>query len=120
MDAHISHTTSVTQYYHWGRPLIAKLNLFALSPGPFPLLQDFFLTTIKMSSLDSAIAPVESKDADWAEDTDQLDGSVNIPPVGADQEAVSMIEEPEFDVEVKLVDSNSPLYSVKSFEELGL
>lgn len=44
---------------------------------------------------------------------DQIDGA------GQGNEG-SAIEEPEFDVEVKLHDINSPLFSIKSFKELGL
>ena len=44
------------------------------------------------------------------------------PPVCQDDE--SRLREPQYDVEVKLhdlqEDPNSPLYSVKSFEQLGL
>jgi hypothetical protein len=52
---------------------------------------------------------------DWADDTrvPQLDGAVG--PDGG-----STLIEPEFDVVVKPIDPNSPLYSIKSFEELGL
>jgi hypothetical protein len=66
-----------------------------------------------MASLDSRItAPADEPVADWPEDNGQLDGAV-----AYDGNAMT---EPEFDVEVKLIDANSPLYSVKSFEELGL
>ena len=50
---------------------------------------------------------------DWAEDNSQLDGATEF-------NAGSAMTEPEYDVEVKLIDQNSPLYSIKSFEELGL
>lgn len=68
-----------------------------------------------------ATAPAAASDApataappvDWADDG-QMDGST-IEQGGADQ-----MVEPEYDVEVKLIDEASPLYSVKSFEELGL
>jgi hypothetical protein len=46
--------------------------------------------------------------------SDQMDGSTQVQG-GSDQ-----MVEPEYDVEVKLIDENSPLYSVKSFAELGL
>jgi ATP-dependent RNA helicase DDX19/DBP5 len=36
------------------------------------------------------------------------------------QDGGSGVYNPEFDVEVKLIDENSPLYSVKSFEDLQL
>ena len=49
--------------------------------------------------------------------TSQLDGS-------SEAQGGSKLEEPEYDVSVKLsdmqADPNNPLYSVKSFEELGL
>ena len=46
-------------------------------------------------------------------DIPQVDGAT--PDVGGSGLVVS-----EYDVEVKLIDEKSPLYSVKSFEELGL
>ena len=59
------------------------------------------------------VAPVSENKLDWAEDNTQLDGATEI-------NAGSAMAEPEYDVEVKLIDQNSPLYSIKSFEELGL
>lgn len=59
------------------------------------------------------------KEENGASDLDksQVDGAV--PQIGG-----SALREPEFDVEVKLsdmqADPNNPLYSAKSFEELGL
>ena len=67
-----------------------------------------------MASLDERItAPTEDKPVDWADDNGQLDG-------GTAFHGGSAMAEPEYDVQVKLIDANSPLYSVKSFEELGL
>ena len=54
-----------------------------------------------------------SQPATWAEDNGQMDGTSGYPAGGG-------IDEPEFDVEVKLIDQTSPLYSVKTFEELGM
>ena len=54
-----------------------------------------------------------SQPATWADDNGQMDGASGYPAGGG-------IEEPDFDVEVKLMDQNSPLYSVKTFEELGM
>ena len=51
--------------------------------------------------------------ATWAEDNGQMDGAAGYSAGGG-------INEPEFDVEVKLIDQTSPLYSVKTFEELGM
>ena len=67
-----------------------------------------------MASLEDRVtAPADDKHVDWAEDK-QLDGaSENLGGSG-------MQDHEQYDVEVKLVDENSPLYSVKSFEELGL
>jgi ATP-dependent RNA helicase DDX19/DBP5 len=52
-----------------------------------------------------------------AEDADQADGA-------PEEQGGSRLEEPEFDVEVKLhdmqEDPKNPLFSIKSFEELGL
>jgi len=68
-----------------------------------------------MASLESRVtAPV-----DWAEDNvntanSQLDGATQ------NQHGSEGIQEPEYDVEVKLVDQTSPLFSIKTFEELGL
>lgn len=65
-----------------------------------------------MASLESRVtAPV-----DWAEDNanSQLDGATQ------NQHGSLGVLEPEFDVEVKLIDQNSPLFSIKTFEELGL
>ncbi|MCJ1313624.1 RNA helicase required for poly(A+) mRNA export [Agyrium rufum] len=52
--------------------------------------------------------------AQWADDMGQTDGAGDYPNGG------SMLDEPEFDVEVKLLNQDSPLYSVKRFEDLGL
>lgn len=60
-----------------------------------------------------AAATPRENSADWAEDNGQLDGATVY-------NAGSAMAEPDFDVEVKLVDQNSPLFSIKSFEELGL
>ena len=69
-----------------------------------------------MSSLGDRITapPAETTDEsiDWAADT-QVDGAT-------EYAGGSTMAEPEFDVEVKLIDANSPLYSIKTFEELGL
>ena len=54
----------------------------------------------------------DAQPADWAEDSAQMDGP------GGDQGGGTVPD--EFEVEVKLIDANSPLYSVKSFDELGL
>ena len=65
-----------------------------------------------MASLESRVtAPV-----DWAEENanTQLDGA------SQNQRGSEGVLEPEFDVEVKLVDENSPLFSIKNFDELGL
>ena len=62
---------------------------------------------------DRITAPTEEKKVDWSEENDQLDGAT-------ETHNGSMMTEPEFDVEVKLIDENSPLHSIKSFEELGL
>ena len=53
------------------------------------------------------------KSIPWAEDNRQMDGP-------NDYSGGSGIADPEFDVEVKLIDQTSPLYSVKTFEELGM
>ena len=67
-----------------------------------------------MASLEDRItAPSNDQKVDWAEDNGQLDGATH-------EQQGSMMTEPEFDVEVKLIDPNSPLFSIKSFEELGL
>lgn len=58
-------------------------------------------------------AEKEAQPTDWADDG-QMDGSTAV--LGGSTEMV----EPEYDVEVKLIDESSPLYSVKSFAELGL
>ena len=69
-----------------------------------------------MASLEDRVsAPAEK--LDWAaEDTmaaAQVDGAT------PDQGGSSLITS-NYEVEVKLIDANSPLYSVKSFDELGL
>ena len=67
-----------------------------------------------MASLDERItAPEGDNPESWADDNGQMDGSTAF--AGG-----SNMTEPEYEVEVKLIDANSPLYSVKSFEELGL
>ncbi|KAL9108839.1 MAG: hypothetical protein Q9187_008247 [Circinaria calcarea] len=67
-----------------------------------------------MASLEDRItAPSDDQKIDWSDDNGQLDGATQ-------ENQGSMMTEPEFDVEVKLIDPNSPLFSVKSFEELGL
>ncbi|MCJ1390565.1 RNA helicase required for poly(A+) mRNA export [Xylographa bjoerkii] len=71
-----------------------------------------------MASLEDRVtapanAPASETKVDWAEDNTQLDGAT-------EYNAGSAMAEPEYDVEVKLIDQNSPLYSIKSFEELGL
>jgi hypothetical protein len=69
--------------------------------------------------MESRITPAD-KSTDWADDvqneekSEQLDGAA--PQQGGNGEMI----EPEYDVEVKLIDQSSPLYSVKSFQELGL
>ena len=60
-----------------------------------------------------AEVPASETKVDWAEEISQLDGATEF-------NAGSAMTEPEYDVEVKLIDQNSPLYSIKSFEELGL
>ncbi|MCJ1238982.1 RNA helicase required for poly(A+) mRNA export [Varicellaria rhodocarpa] len=56
----------------------------------------------------------EEKKVDWAEDNGQLDGATA-------QENGGMMQEPEFDVEVKLIDESLSQYSSAStFEELGI
>ena len=56
----------------------------------------------------------EEKKVDWAEDNGQLDGATA-------QENGGMMQEPEFDVEVKLIDESLSQYSSAStFEELGM
>ncbi|MCJ1479258.1 RNA helicase required for poly(A+) mRNA export [Lambiella insularis] len=62
---------------------------------------------------DAAAAAAKRSNIDWAGDNEQLDGATEF-------NAGSTMAEPEYDVEVKLVDQNSPLFSIKSFEELGL
>ena len=64
------------------------------------------------SSEDRVAAPAADKEIDWAEDK-QLDGA-------SETFGGSGMHEPDYEVEVKPVDTNSPLYSVKSFEELKL
>ncbi|MCJ1385450.1 RNA helicase required for poly(A+) mRNA export [Xylographa soralifera] len=71
-----------------------------------------------MASLEDRVTsptevPATETKVDWAEDNGQLDGATEF-------NAGSAMAEPEYDVEVKLIDQNSPLYSIKSFEELGL
>ena len=67
-----------------------------------------------MASLaDRITAPTEEKKVEWSEESDQLDGATEM-------NNGSMMAEPEFDVEVKLIDETSPLHSIRSFEELGL
>ncbi len=67
-----------------------------------------------MASLEERIeAPEDAEPKDWADDNGQMDGSTSV--AGG-----SGMAEPEYEVVVKLIDANSPLYSVKSFEELGL
>ena len=51
---------------------------------------------------------------EMAQDNGQTDGSTTF--AGGSQ----MAEPADYEVEVKLIDETSPLYSVKSFEELGL
>jgi len=65
-----------------------------------------------MASLESRV----TEPVDWAEENgnSQLDGATQ------NQRGSEGVLEPEFDVEVKLVDENSPLFSIKTFEELGL
>ena len=56
----------------------------------------------------------EEKKVDWAEDNGQLDGATT-------QENGGVMQEPEFDVEVKLIDETLSQYSSAStFEELGM
>ncbi|MCJ1398546.1 RNA helicase required for poly(A+) mRNA export [Xylographa trunciseda] len=71
-----------------------------------------------MASLEDRVTapadtPASETKVDWADDNAQLDGAT-------EYNAGSAMAEPEYDVEVKLIDQNSPLYSIKSFEELGL
>ena len=51
---------------------------------------------------------------EWADDTGQVDGSTSYAGGSGMNQPV------EFEVDVKLIDETSPLFSVKSFEELGL
>jgi ATP-dependent RNA helicase DDX19/DBP5 len=64
-----------------------------------------------------ATPPKESKDAKTDLPDAQVDGA-------AEQLGGSTLHEPQYDVEVKLSDiqgdSTSPLYSISSFEELGM
>ena len=71
-----------------------------------------------MASLDERIsipdAGDDSAQTTVPDDNGQLDGSTSY--AGGS----SIAQPQEYEVEVKLIDENSPLYSVKSFEELGL
>ena len=71
-----------------------------------------------MATLEDRISAPSGEDAeqptDWADDNGQVDGSTSFAGgSGLDQPT-------EYEVDVKLIDENSPLYSVKSFEDLGL
>ena len=71
----------------------------------------------KMAEEESKMAEEPTPAAEpttWADESAPMDGAV------AEQGGSSEMREPEYDVEVKLIDENSPLYSVKSFDELGL
>ena len=62
----------------------------------------------------STSAPTQEQKIDWSEDNGQLDGATA-------QEGGNMMEEPEYDVEVKLIDETLSEYSsVVSFDELGM
>ena len=92
--------------------------MHTLSLGSQPILSDPNPTSplgVKaMASLEERVtAPTGEAKVDWLEDNGQLDGATEF-------NSGSTMAEPEYDVEVKLVDQNSPLYSIKSFEELGL
>ena len=65
------------------------------------------------SSEEGITAPTTQPKVDWADDNAQLDGAT-------EYNSGSAMVEPEYDVEVKLVNQDNPLYSIKSFEELGL
>ena len=71
-----------------------------------------------MASLEDRITAPSGGDGDaptsWADDNGQVDGSTSFAGGSGMNQPV------EFEVDVKLIDENSPLYSVKSFEELGL
>ena len=79
-----------------------------------------------MASLVDRITAPEDGKTDWAAetaeatetaetaDTSQMDGAT------AYQGGGGGLLDSSYDVEVKLIDENSPLYSVKRFEDLGL
>jgi hypothetical protein len=70
-----------------------------------------------MASLDARVTSPDGKPVDWAEDTAQLGGQLD----GASTfQGGGTMAETEYDVAVKLIDPNSPLTSIKTFEELGL
>ena len=81
-----------------------------------------------MAGLESRISAPDGAPVSWADDAMQSDTAAKpeetpaIPQLdgGTQGQGGSGIEEPEFDVEVKLINEDSPLYSLKSFEELGL
>ena len=63
-------------------------------------------------------APTETEapnEASWADDDNgQMDGATSF--AGGN----SLPESADYEVDVKLIDEDNPLYSVKSFEDLGL
>ena len=76
-----------------------------------------------MASLEDRITAPEDGKTDWATETaevtetaetSQMDGAT------AYQGGGGGLLDSSYDVEVKLIDKNSPLYSVKSFNDLGL
>ena len=71
-----------------------------------------------MASLEDRIsAPEGEKPAeDWATESGQMDGATEFQGGGGGSDLLQS----NYDVEVKLIDENSPLFSVKSFDELGL
>ena len=80
------------------------------------ILVNTHLSLFIMASLNERISnPTNDKVVDWADDK-QLDGA----SVETGGSGGSGMHEPDYDVEVKLVDETSPLFSIKSFEELGL
>ena len=73
------------------------------------------ITAPESTAPGSTVPESEKPAEDWAAESGQLDGATEYQGGGGTE-----LLQSNYDVEVKLIDENSPLYSVKSFDQLDL
>lgn len=91
-----------------------------------PVAQELSLKNLKIDKTEtkpSDSAPAESTSKSDQPQTTTQDAAVDSQQAQGDDPPATGLMEPDYDVEVKLsdiqADPNNPLYSIKSFEQLG-